>query len=49
LFDEVGQVAAVVDMRMGEDHSVNIGGFKIKVKIVLVGIIAFALEEDDPA
>jgi len=45
LAHQVGDVAAVVDVRVGEDHRVDFCWLEGKVQVYLVGFIAFPLEQ----
>ncbi len=45
LLDEVGQVAAVVNMRMGEHHSIDAGWVKGEVLVDGVSLLALTLKK----
>ena len=45
LLDEVGQVAAMVNMRMGENHRINAGWVKGEMLVDGIGFVALTLTE----
>jgi hypothetical protein len=45
LFDEIGQIARVIDVRVAQNHGVNLPGVKRKTTIALDGFLTVTLEQ----